>query len=81
MLGIRVGVVADAANAQEITGWNEMERAELRATTAARKTFLEFAFGRVNTDGLRQQFKLSGEPIFNQFCRFVGYRGIGLEVR
>jgi len=23
---------------------------------------------------------VSGEPMFNQACRFVGYRGIGVEV-
>jgi hypothetical protein len=29
---------------------------------------------------LAQQFRVSGEPMFNQSCRFIGYRGIGVEV-
>lgn len=80
MLGIRADASADAANVREIAGWNEVERTELRAKIAAHEPFLDFAFGRIKTDGSLQQFKVSGEPIFNQFCRFVGYRGIGLEV-
>ena len=81
MLGIRVGAFVDVANAYETEGWNEAERSELRGKIAAREPFLDFAFGRVNSDGSRQQFLVSGEPVFDQFCRFVGYRGIGLEVR
>ena len=81
MLGIRVGAFADAANVEESNGWNEAERAELRAKIAAREPFLDFAFSRVNSDGSRQQFRVSGEPMFNRLCHFTGYRGIGLEVR
>ena len=81
MLGIRVEDFAKAANTEEIAGWNEVERTELRAKIAAREPFLDFAFGRINADGSQQQFKVSGEPIFNHLCRFVGFRGIGLEVR
>jgi len=81
MLGIRVDDFAETANTEEIAGWNEAERTELRAKIAAREPFLDFAFGRINTDGSQQQFKVSGEPIFNDLCRFVGFRGIGLEVR
>jgi hypothetical protein len=29
-------------------------------------------------DGSKQTFHVSGEPMFNQACRFVGYRGIGV---
>ena len=31
-------------------------------------------------DGSRQQFRVSGEPMFNTACRFLGYRGIGVEI-
>jgi hypothetical protein len=34
----------------------------------------------VNPDGSQQQFQVSGEPMFNQACRFIGYRGIGVEL-
>jgi hypothetical protein len=46
----------------------------------ARQPFLDFVFSRVNADGTRQSFQVSGEPMFSQSCRFVGYRGIGVEI-
>jgi PAS domain S-box-containing protein len=80
MLGIRVDALAAGARAGQVTGWNEAERQQLQATIAARQPFLEFIFSRVNADGSRQRFQVSGEPMFNQFARFVGYRGIGVEL-
>jgi PAS domain S-box-containing protein len=80
MLGIRADLppgTADQSAAHE--GWDEGERARLRATIAARQPFLDFAFSRVNSDGSQQQFRVSGEPMFTSACRFVGYRGIGVE--
>jgi PAS domain S-box-containing protein len=79
MLGIRVdplgagGVPGDA-------GWNEEERSSLQAAVASRQPFLEYMLSRVNADGTRQRFQVSGEPMFNQACRFIGYRGIGVEL-
>ena len=81
MLGIRVEpLVGDAGNPQ-VTGWNEAERAVLQAKIADRQPFLDFVFSRVNADGSKQSFQVSGEPMFNQSCRFIGYRGIGVELR
>jgi len=61
-------------------GWNQEERAVLQATIDARQPFLDFVFTRVNADGRQQKFQVSGEPIFNQSARFIGYRGIGIEL-
>jgi PAS domain S-box-containing protein len=80
MLGIRVDALVGDTRGAELAGWNEAEREVLRTTIAARQPFLDFLFSRVNADGSRQQFRVSGEPMFNQSCRFIGYRGIGLEV-
>ena len=80
MLGIRVDALAQGAPAEPVTGWNEAERQLLQSTIAARKPFLDFMFSRVNRDGSVQKFCVSGEPMFDQFRRFVGYRGIGNEV-
>ena len=80
MLGIRVAPLAGDASGVQAAGWNEAEREHLQATIAARQPFLDFAFSRVNTDGSQQQFRVSGEPMFNQACRFIGYRGIGVEL-
>ncbi len=64
---------------EEITGWNEAERKTLQAKIAARQPFLDFPFSRVNPDGSKQQFRVSGEPMFNNACSFIGFRGIGAE--
>ncbi len=61
-------------------GWNEEERALLQASIDARQPFLDFVFTRVNADGRQQRYQVSGEPIFNQSARFIGYRGIGIEL-
>jgi len=80
MLGIRVEPLGTDASVAPITGWNETERAALQATIAAREPFLDFMFSRVDPDGTTQRFQVSGQPMFNQSCRFIGYRGIGVEV-
>ena len=80
MLGIRVAALVGDAGAVKETGWNEAQREALQATIAARQPFLDFNFSRVNADGSRQHFQVSGEPMFNESCRFVGYRGIGVEL-
>ena len=80
MLGIRVPSLAGDRNGVEASGWNETERKALQATIAARQPFLDFVFSRINPDGSKQDFQVSGEPMFNQSCRFIGYRGIGVEL-
>jgi PAS domain S-box-containing protein len=80
MLGLRVdGLVGDPGG-HPVPGWDEVERERLQARIAARQPFLDFPFSRTNADGSKQKFRVSGEPMFNQACRFIGYRGIGVEV-
>jgi PAS domain S-box-containing protein len=79
MLGIRVDALEGGSAARE-EGWNEAERKQLQDTIAARQPFLDFIFSRVNLDGSTQRFQVSGEPMFNQLSRFIGYRGIGVEL-
>jgi PAS domain S-box-containing protein len=79
MLGIRVEPFAGDGADDENDGWDEVERQALQAKIAARQPFLDFVFNRVNADGSTQQFHVSGEPMFNQSARFIGYRGIGQE--
>ena len=80
MLGVRVDPLVGAAGDVQAAGWNEAERTALQATIAARQPFLDFVFSRVNADGSQQKFQVSGEPMFNQSCRYIGYRGIGVEL-
>ena len=80
MLGIRVDALVGGSGSVQVAGWNEAEREALQATIAARQPFLDFVFSRVNADGSQQRFQVSGEPMFSQSCRFIGYRGIGVEL-
>jgi PAS domain S-box-containing protein len=80
MLGIRVDTLAGSAASASTDGWNKAEREALNARIAARQPFLDFVFSRDNADGSRQRFQVSGEPMFDQSCRFIGYRGIGVEL-
>jgi PAS domain S-box-containing protein len=79
MLGIRVEPLAGEASAEGAEGWNEAERAVLLKRIAERQPFIDFALSRVNADGSLRQYRVSGEPMFSQSCRFIGYRGIGVE--
>ena len=79
MLGIQVAGLAGNDSGVPVAGWNEPEREILQARIAAREPFLDFLFHRVNADGSRQTFRVSGEPMFNRSSRFIGYRGIGVE--
>jgi PAS domain S-box-containing protein len=83
MLGMQVDALVGGPGGPgtaQTPGWNEAERQALQATIAARQPFLDFIFSRAGADGTQQRFQVSGEPMFNQFCRFVGYRGIGIEL-
>jgi PAS domain S-box-containing protein len=80
MLGLRVAPFAGESPDEETAGWNEAERAVLQTKIAARQPFLDFVFSRINADHSQQRFQVSGEPMFSQSCRFIGYRGIGIEL-
>ncbi|MGV8825860.1 MAG: response regulator, partial [Methylibium petroleiphilum] len=80
MLGLRVEPLQGDGTPQPDSGWDEDERRALRQRIDARQPFLDLLFHRTEPDGRRRQFRVSGQPMFDQACRFVGYRGIGVEV-
>ena len=85
MLGLQVNAFDDNTVpvgdvVVEGAGWNRAQREALQAMITARQPFLDFLFSRTRPDGSQQQYRVSGEPMFNQACRFLGYRGIGVEV-
>lgn len=80
MLGMRVDALSDGSRSVEPTGWDEQQRDTLQSMIEARLPFLDFILGRINADGSQQQFRISGEPMFNAACRFLGYRGVGVEI-
>jgi len=79
-LGIGMGTFLRPSDGSDRLGWDEAERAQLQAKIAARQPFLDFAFSRIDGKGARHCFRVSGEPMFDEACRFTGYRGIGAEV-
>jgi len=79
MLGISVNDVADKQG-QSVGGWDEVARGELKSRIAARQPFLDFVLGRINSDGSQQRYQVSGQPMFNCSCGYIGYRGIGVEL-
>jgi CheY-like chemotaxis protein len=62
------------------TGWDIAERAALEAKIAGRQPFLDFVYSRAGADGVLQYLQVSGEPMFDQASRFIGYRGVGRDV-
>ena len=80
LLGTGVASFMGAVGEDAPTGWNPAEREALHAKIAARQPFLDFAFSRIAAEGSCRQFRVSGEPMFSPSGRFIGYRGIGVEV-
>jgi len=80
MLGLQTSNLEGHPSSEQVDCWNNAEREELRNTIASRQPFLDFAFHRTNPDGSLQEYRVSGEPMFNQKSQFLGYRGIGMEI-
>jgi PAS domain S-box-containing protein len=80
LLGTGVASFMGAAGEGAPPGWDRAEHEALQAKIAARQPFLDFAFSRTDAAGSRRRFRVSGEPMFNLSGRFIGYRGIGVEV-
>lgn len=70
-----------ATLAASIAGtWNIAERELLDANIASRQPFLDFIYTRTEADGSIQYLQVSGEPMFDATSRYIGYRGIGMDV-
>ena len=61
--------------------WDAAERQTLNDNITARRPFLDLVMHRRRPDGSRQQFRISGQPMFDRHCCFIGYRGLGVEDR
>ena len=80
LLGLRITAFFGQLTAEKTLGWNVLEQQKLQETIAKQEAFRDFKFSRVNEDGSQQIFQVSGEPMFNTACHFVGFRGIGSEL-
>jgi len=81
ILGLRAESQADAKGdaAQWSGDWDENERTAVQTCVSARLPFIDLVIHRTQVSGQRQQFRVSGRPMFDARCRFVGYRGTGVE--
>ena len=52
----------------------------LDAAMAAHRPFYDFQFERDGPDGSVRRLSVSGEPMFDGTGRYIGYRGIGVEL-
>jgi PAS domain S-box-containing protein len=80
MLGIETDEMPGTTSTVLAGRWNVAERALLDANIAARRPFLDFVYSRSNADGTMQYLQVSGEPMFDSASRFIGYRGIGVDI-
>jgi len=85
MLGTRMDKSPDepqdsADYSQPDGGWDPQQHVELKTRIADREPFLDFLLCRTRNDGVVQRFFVSGEPMFNRWNKFIGYRGVGLEI-
>ncbi len=80
MLGLHVDTLLPSPVPPADEGWDPEERQTLLANIAARRPFIDYLFHRQHPDGSQQQFRVSGQPMFDQACRFQGNRGVGVEV-
>jgi len=79
MLGGAANDVADE-HGEATGGWDEIALVALQSMVAARQPFLDFVLGRVHSDGSRQRYRVSGQPMFNCSCGYIGFRGVGVEL-
>lgn len=76
------GLMSEAAapdTGSVVAVWDQAHYSTLRGMLADRKPFLDFNIGRTDTNGKRQLFRVSGEPIFDANLRFSGYRCTGVS--
>lgn len=79
MLGIEVNEMLGKCDTV-LAGWNATEYSVLHANILSRRPFLDLVYSRTRNDGSPQYLQVSGEPVFDSGSRFIGYRGIGMDI-
>lgn len=80
ILGIVDVASADAGGGNLGSAWDAAGCQVLKDNIAARRPFLDFVLHRQRADGSRDQYRVSGEPMLDRACGFIGYRGVGALV-
>lgn len=80
MPGIRVDALAGESGTHEVPGWDEAERKLLRETIAARASPSSISALAAAMPTAAPTFpRRRRRPMFSQSCRFIGYRGVGVD--
>ncbi|MEC5218330.1 PAS domain S-box-containing protein [Actimicrobium sp. GrIS 1.19] len=80
MLGIGADGLTTPPDPASPGRWNTAQRDQLNEYIHNRRPFLDFIYSRSKQDGTEQFLQVSGEPMFDSSSRFIGYRGIGMDV-
>ncbi len=80
ILGMVDDASADALGGEAGDVWDAAGCQALKDNIAARRPFLDFVLHRQRADGSREQYRVSGEPMLDRACGFIGYRGVGAQV-
>lgn len=80
-LGLGITAFLGENAAPDAEGWDAEQRRQLQNKIRAREPFLDFPVNRINADGSIQNFRVSGEPMFDKTSRYAGYRGVGSKIR
>lgn len=80
MLDLTLADDGATVSAASGSGWNAERRRALDDLIARREPFIDFIYYRSKADGSKQYLQVSGEPRFDNAGRFIGYRGIGMDI-
>lgn len=80
ILGMVDVASADARGGELGDAWDAAGCQALKDYIAARRPFLDFVLHRQRADGSRELYRVSGEPMLDRACGFIGYRGVGALV-
>ncbi|MYM80569.1 response regulator [Duganella sp. FT50W] len=80
MLDLMLGEDGVTVVAKPGLSWEAEQRKELDRLIAGREPFIDFIYHRTQVNGERQYLQVSGEPRFDEAGRFIGYRGIGIDI-
>ncbi|MGE5526410.1 MAG: ATP-binding protein [Rhodospirillaceae bacterium] len=64
----------------KVIGMTAADWAAHKATLDARQPFQDLEYGRVDADGKIRYLSTSGQPVFDDAGRFIGYRGVGRDI-
>jgi PAS domain S-box-containing protein len=80
MLDLTLADDGETVSALPGGAWNAERRRVLDQLIARREPFIDFMYYRTNVNGDKQYLQVSGEPRFDSAGRFIGYRGIGMDI-